>query len=328
MILHSEKPGASHPPLDLRDKRVLLTGASGFLGRHLQEALAEKGIRPLAVGSTDYDLTEQREVRRLYAERAPQVVIHAAGLVGGILANRERPAEFFTVNLLMNTMMLHEAWKAGVEKFVSLIGGCSYPQHAPSPIREEALWDGYPQPESAPYSIAKKMLVVQSEAYRRQHGLDAIVLVPGNLYGPYDNFHLENSHVIPALIRKAYEARRDGRRVFTAWGSGAPVRDFIYAGDAARAIVLAAERYSGDGIINISSGVPTTIRELVETVFRLTGFEGELVWDTSKPDGQMYKAFEVTRMRTVLGFEPAISLEEGLRRTIDWFARNQQTARL
>jgi GDP-L-fucose synthase len=314
--------------MDLQGKRILLTGASGFVGHLLRHELETVGVRPQTPGRADYDLTDQAQVRRLYVDLRPQVVFHAAGLVGGILANREAPADFFYVNLMMNTMMLHEACRAGVEKFICLIGGCSYPQDAPNPIREESLWDGYPQPESAPYSLAKKMLVVQSEAYRRQHGFDSIVLVPGNVYGPYDNFNLQNSHVIPATIRKAYEARQEGRKLFTAWGSGAPVRDFIYADDAARAIVLAAQTYSRSEIINISSGVPTTIRELVESIFRLSGFEGEVRWDASKPDGQMYKGFDVTRMRTILGFEPEVPLEEGLRRTIQWFADNYQTARL
>jgi GDP-L-fucose synthase len=314
--------------MDLQGKKILLTGASGFIGHFLRDELEASGVHPLTPGRADCDLTDQSQVRRLYADLRPQVVFHAAGLVGGILANRESPADFFYVNLMMNTMMLHEACRAGVEKFICLIGGCSYPQDAPNPIREGSLWDGYPQPESAPYSLAKKMLVVQSDAYRRQHGFDSIVLVPGNVYGPYDNFNLENSHVIPATIRKAYEARQEGRKVFTAWGSGAPVRDFIYAGDAARAIVLAARTYSCSEIINISSGVPTTIRQLVESVFRLSGFEGEVRWDTSKPDGQMYKGFDVTRMRTILGFEPEVQLEEGLRRTIDWFGANHETARL
>jgi len=313
--------------MDLTGKRVVLCGGNGFLGRHLQDALNQEGVTPLIPARSEFDLREQADVRRLMRELRPQVLIHAAGLVGGILANRERPAEFFHDNLVMGTTLLHEAWKAGVEKFVCLIGGCSYPAQAPNPIKEEYLWDGYPQGESAAYSVAKKMLVVQSDAYRRQHGFDSIVLVPGNVYGPHDNFHLENSHVIPALIRKVFEAQQRGERVFTAWGSGAPVRDFIYAGDAARAIVLATRKWRSSEIINISSGRPTTIRELVETVIRLTRYEGELRWDTSKPDGQMYKGFDVTRMRNELGFEPQVSLEEGLRRTIAWYAEHHGEAR-
>ena len=201
----------------------------------------------------------------------------------------------------MGTTVLHEAWRAGVQKYITLMGGCSYPAQAPSPIKETELWEGYPQPESAPYSLAKAMSSLQAAAYRRQYGFNAIVLVPGNLYGPYDNFDLKNSHVIPALIRKVHEAKRNGADEIVMWGSGKPVRDFVYVKDACHAILLAAERYNGSDLINLSSGAPVTIKELVDTVVALCGYQGRVRWDSSKPDGQMLKGFDVTRMREWLG---------------------------
>lgn len=312
----------------LSDKRILVTGGTGFLGSHVCEVLHRKGIGHTVANHSDYDLTEQADVRRMFQEQCPQVVFHLAGLVGGILVNKQRPADFFYCNLMMNTMTLHEAYLAGVQKFIGLIGGCSYPAHASNPIKEESLWDGYPQAESAPYSVAKKMLVVQSQSYREQFGFNSIVLVPGNVYGPYDNFNLNDAHVIPALIRKVYEAKRQGKLSITVWGSGSPRRDFIYAGDAAEAIVLASETYEDGEIVNISSGHEISIRQLVELIVRLMNYEGDVVWDRAKPDGQLRKKFDVSRMRTVLKYEPKTSLEEGLHRTILWFSENYEKARV
>jgi GDP-L-fucose synthase len=314
--------------MNLKDASVLITGASGFVGRNLASLMQSRGIHPVTPKRTSFDLLEQAQVRRLFAETKPEVVFHLAGFVGGIGANRERPAEFNYQNLLMGTMVLHEAWRAGVKKFITLMGGCSYPAKAPSPIEEKELFNGYPQIESAPYSLAKAMSWVQAEAYRRQHGFDAIVLVPGNLYGPHDNFGLKNSHVIPALIRKYTEAKESGAAEVTAWGSGRPVRDFVFVKDACEAILLAAENYDGSELINISSGTPVTIRELTETIAELVGFTGRVVWDTSKPDGQMEKVFDVTRMKRMLGFECRTPLRDGLGQTIEWFTKNRQTARL
>ena len=308
-------------------KRVLLTGGTGFLGRNLLPVLRETGCEVLAPTRQDFDLLEQGQVRRLMAETRPHVVIHLAGLVGGILANRDRPAEFCYENLLIDTMVLHESWRAGAAKYMTLIGGCSYPAAAENPIAEESLWNGYPQPESAPYALAKRMSVVQAEAYRREHGFDAVVLVPGNVYGPHDNFDLGNSHVIPALIRRFHEAKVEGKREVVVWGTGAPVRDFVYVADVCEAIRVATETYSGSETVNISSGVPTTIKELVELVARATGYEGGVRWDPSKPNGQMLKAFKVTRMQERLRYQCRTSLAEGLAKTAAWFEANYLSAR-
>jgi nucleoside-diphosphate-sugar epimerase len=311
-----------------RGRRVLVTGASGFVGRNLVPLLQASGCTLLTPTRKDYDLQEQAAVRRMLADTRPDLVFHLAALSGGILANKEKPADYCYQNLFMGTTMLHECWRAGVKKYVTLIGGCSYPAHAPNPIQETELWNGYPQPESAPYSIAKKMSVVQAEAYRRQHGFDAVVLVPGNLYGPWDNFDLQASHVIPALVRRYHEARLGAHDEVVAWGTGRPVRDFIYVGDACEAIMIAAEKYSAADIINISSGTSVTIKELVETIAELTGYTGRIHWDTSKPDGQMLKGFDVTRIREWLGYTPRTSLREGLKQTIAWFEANHAAARL
>lgn len=308
--------------------RVLVTGGTGFVGANTIRLLQRKGCEIIAPKRADYDLGEQAAVRAMYRENRPDIVFHLAGLVGGILANQQYPADYAYQNLIMGTMVLHEAWQAGVAKYVSLIGGCSYPANAANPIGESSLWNGYPQAESAPYSLAKAMSVVQAQSYRKQHGFRAIILVPGNLYGPHDNFSLNNSHVIPALIRKFYEARTSGQDEVVAWGSGKPVRDFVFVEDVCEAIVKAAEMYDAPDIINISSGLPVTIRELVETVADLMQYKGVIRWDSTKPDGQMAKMFDVTRMRDLLGYECRTTLRDGLARTIDWFVEHHDRARL
>ena len=312
--------------ITLGKKRVLVTGAQGFVGKNLLPELARTGCELITPSRKDYDLLEQEQVRAMYRDIQPQIVFHLAAYVGGILANRDYPADFCYRNLALVTLPMHEAWKSGVEKFVGLMGGCSYPATAPSPIKEESLWKGYPQPESAPYSLAKAMGSELAKAYRSQHGFDAITLVPGNIYGPWDNFNLNASHVIPALIRKYIEARESGTAQITAWGTGAPKRDFVYIDDVCRGIVKAAEIFSGPDIINISSGTRVTIRDLVELVASLTGFDGEISWDSTKPDGQIDKGFDVSRMRDLLGFECTTPLREGLEKTIRWFIEHRADA--
>jgi len=300
-----------------------MTGATGFLGTHLVAALRAAGYRDLRpLSSRDYNLLEQAEVRRMMREQEPEVVVHLAALIGGIKANKDHPADFFYRNALMNVMVMHEARQSGVIKYMTCIGGCCYPAHAPSPIREECLWNGYPQPENAPYSVAKMIAVTQAAAFRQQYGFNAIVMVPGNLYGPNDNFNLNDAHVVAAVIRKVIEAQQRGEREIVAWGSGTPVRDFMFVKDAAAALVVALETYNEPGIVNISSGIQTTIRELYETVTGLCGFKGAIRWDTTKPDGQMFKGFDVTRMKTVLKFDRITPLRTGLAETIAWFKDN------
>lgn len=313
--------------MDLKTRKVLVTGASGFVGRNLVALMRARRIEPLAPARADFDLREQSQVRRMLAEHKPEVVLHLAGLVGGIGANRERPADFNYENLIMGTMMLHESWRAGVKKYVTLLGGCSYPANAPNPIRETELLQGYPQADSAPYALAKAMSVVQACAYRAQYGFNAIALVPGNLYGPHDNFDPRCAHVIPALIGKFIAAKEARAPEVAAWGTGRPVRDFVYVTDACEAVLLAAETHDRADIINISSGVPVTIRELAETIAELVGYPGKVVWDTTKPDGQMLKGFDVTRMKQMLGYECRTSLSDGLRQTIRWFIANRDAVR-
>ena len=309
-------------------RRVLLTGSTGFVGQNLKPLLACTGCTIIAPTRSDYDLLDQSSIRRMMTNTRPEIVIHLAALSGGIMDNKNKPADYCYQNLFMCTTVMHESWRANVSKYVTLIGGCSYPAHAENPIKESDLWNGYPQPESAPYSIAKKMGVVLAEAYRRQYDFNAVVLVPGNLYGPYDNFDLQASHVIPALIRKYYEARINEQEVVTAWGTGRAVRDFIYIEDACEAIIKATEEYNAPEIINISSGMPVTIRELVETIAKLSEYKGNILWNPDQPEGQLYKGYDVTLMKQLLGYTPKTSLLDGLIKTITWFELNYKSARL
>jgi len=307
----------------MKEKKILVTGATGFLGTNLVNHLHKSGYKNIiALSSKDYDLTEQQQVRKMFSENKPDIVIHLAAYVGGILANKMYPADFAYRNLIINTMVMHEASKSGVEKFVTCIGGCSYPAKAESPISESTLFEGYPQKESAPYSLAKGMSAVQANAYRQQYNLNAITLVPGNMYGPYDNFHPSYSHVIPGLIRRFYEAKINNLSEVVVWGSGKPTRDFVYVEDVADCIIKAMKTYNGSDLINISSGTETSIKELVETIAELMNYKGKIVWDTTKPDGQMRKIFDTRRMKEILGFECKTSLREGLRKTIGWFEEN------
>ena len=310
-------------------QRVLVTGGAGFLGSFVVEKLRDRGCHDIAISrSRDYDLRDPEAARRLLRDTDPTLVLHLAARVGGIGANRTHPAEFFYDNLLMGVQLLHESWRAGVAKFVGLGTVCAYPKHAPTPFREEDFWDGYPEETNAPYGLAKKMLLVQSEAYRRQYGFNSIYLVPVNLYGPRDSFDLETSHVIPALIRKAVEASERGDDELVVWGTGAVTREFLYVEDAAEGILLAAERFDESDPVNLGSGEEITIRDLAALIVRLTGFRGRLRWDTSKPDGQPRRRLETSKAAQRFGFRVRVPLETGLTQTIEWFraSRTYQAA--
>ncbi len=300
----------------------MVTGGGGFLGTHLVEKLQERGCRDIFVPrKKDYDLREREAILRALNDSRPDMIIHLAAVVGGIGANRERPADFFYENLMMGTQLIHESWKAGVKKFVALGTICAYPKHTPVPFKEEDIWNGYPEETNAPYGLAKKMLLVQSQAYRQQHGFDSIYLSPVNLYGPRDHADLKTSHVIPALIRKCVEAQERGEASIEVWGTGKATREFLYVEDAAEGILLAAEKYDGADPVNLGVGREIPIKELVDTIVRLTGFTGQVVWDASKPDGQPRRALDTAKAENLFGFKAQTSFEDGLRRTIDWYRR-------
>ena len=311
-----------------RGRRVVVTGGDGFLGRFVVGALHRHGCAdPFVVRSRQYDLRSGAAIDRLLADARPEVIIHLAATVGGIGANRANPGRFFYDNLMMGVQLIEQARQAGVEKFVALGTVCAYPKFAPVPFHEDDLWNGYPEETNAPYGLAKKMLLVQSQAYREQYGFNSIFLLPVNLYGPGDNFDPETSHVIPALIRKCLEAAETGAAAVTVWGTGEATREFLYVEDAAEAIVLAAERYDEPEPMNLGAGFEISIRELVELIMRVTGFRGQLVWDTSKPDGQPRRMLDTSRAAKRLGFVAKTPFEEGLRRTIDWYRNSRASGR-
>ncbi|MCJ7514253.1 MAG: GDP-L-fucose synthase [Anaerolineales bacterium] len=306
-------------------RRVCVTGGAGFLGSFLLEKLKARGAHDIFVPVIEeYDLVQPESIHRMLHQARPDIILHLAARVGGIGHNRAHPAEFFYDNLMMGTQLMHEAWKAGVEKFVALGTVCAYPKYTPVPFREDDLWKGYPEETNAPYGMAKKMMLIQAQTYRQQYGFNAIFLIPVNLYGPRDNFNLESSHVIPALIRKCVEARLGGEPEIVVWGDGSPTREFLYVEDAAEAILLGAERYNGDQPINLGSGREISIRQLVELIVQLTGFQGRLTWDTSRPNGQPRRALDVSRAEELLGFRAAMPFEDGLRRTIAWYQENRE----
>ncbi|MGC8951287.1 GDP-L-fucose synthase family protein [Chloroflexus sp.] len=307
------------------DKRVVVTGGAGFLGSYVVEKLNARGARDVFVPrSRDYDLRHVDAIRQLLADSRPDIVIHMAARVGGIGANRDHPAEFFYDNLMMGVQLLHESWKFGVGKFVTIGTVCAYPKYTPVPFKEDDLWNGYPEETNAPYGLAKKMLLVQGEAYRQQYGFNSIFLLPVNLYGPRDNFDLETSHVIPALIRKCIEAAERGDDHIVVWGDGSPTREFIYAADAAEGILLATERYNDPDPVNIGSSDEISIRDLVTLIAELTGFRGQIVWDTTKPNGQPRRKLDVSRAWERFGFRSTTPFTEGLRATIDWYRTHRE----
>jgi len=305
--------------MNLATKRPLVTGGGGFLGRHVVDELRRAGCRDVFVPrSRDYDLTRPDAVARVYDDARPDVVIHLAAVVGGIGANRENPGRFFYENIVMGTELMEQARRRGLEKFVAVGTVCAYPKFTPVPFHEDDLWNGYPEETNAPYGLAKKMLLVQAQAYRDQYGFNAIYLLPVNLYGPWDTFDPGRSHVIPALIKKCLDAIERREEVVEVWGTGSASREFLYVEDCARAIALATERYDKPAPVNIGSGSEITIRDLAQRIADLTGFGGEIRWDASKPDGQPRRCLDVSRAAAEFGFRATMDFNDGLRRTIAW----------
>jgi GDP-L-fucose synthase len=306
-------------------ERVVVTGGAGFLGSYVIEALRQKECREIFVPrSKDYDLVDMAAVKRLYADARPTLVLHLAARVGGIGANRRNPGKFFYDNLMMGVQLIEVGRQVGLRKLVALGTICAYPKFCPVPFREDDIWNGYPEETNAPYGLAKKMLLVQSQSYREQYGFDSVVLFPVNLYGPRDNFDLETSHVIPALIRKCVEARERGERRLVVWGDGSPSREFLHARDAAEAIVAAAEGYDKSDPVNVGAGFEIKIRDLVPLVAKLCRFEGEVAWDTTKPNGQPRRMLDTSRALREFGWKARIPFEEGLRETVEWFERHRK----
>jgi GDP-L-fucose synthase len=305
-------------------KRVTVTGGGGFLGSFVVEKLRARGAEQIFVPrSKEYDLVNPTEIARMLADSQPDVLIHIAALAGGIGLNRAKPAELFYTNIMMGIPLMHQAWESGVDKFVALGTVCAYPKFTPAPFREEELWDGYPEETNAPYGLAKKMLLVQAQAYRQQYDFNAIFLLPVNLYGPRDNFDPASSHVIPALIRKFVEAKENGEERVELWGDGSPTREFLYVEDAAEGIVLAAENYDGSEPVNLGSGREISIKALAELIGRLTGYSGELVWNADYPNGQPRRLLDVSRAEELFGFRAGTDFEDGLRKTIDWYLEHR-----
>jgi len=319
----------------MKNKRVTITGGKGFLGTHLMNKLKEKGYKYLYIADIpEYDLIKPEDIKRIYDDSKPDIVIHLAARVGGIGFNQENPATLFYENMMMGIQLLHEGYLRKIEKFVAIGTICAYPKFTPIPFREENLWNGYPEETNAPYGLAKKMLLVQSQAYRRQYGFNSIFLLPVNLYGPGDNFDPRSSHVIPALIKKMVDAMSNNEFRITnndrppevvVWGTGKATREFFYVEDAAEAIILATEKYNKSDPVNIGAGFEISIKELVALIIELAGFKGRIIWDTSKPDGQPRRMLDTTKAFKEFGFKAKTPFEDGLKKTIDWYLATKQT---
>jgi len=306
----------------LKSKRLLITGGGGFLGSHLTRRLEESGVKDIFIPSKeDYDLVRMDAVKLLYKKARPDIVIHLAAVVGGIGANRANPGKFFYDNLMMGVQMMEEARLTGIEKFVALGTICAYPKFTPVPFNENDIWNGYPEETNAPYGLAKKMLLVQSQAYRQQYGFNSIFLLPVNLYGPGDNFAPDSSHVIPALIKKCFDAIEEGKGEIVVWGTGSATREFLYVEDCAEAIILATDKYDKPEPVNIGTGSEISIKDLVGMIARLSGFNGRIVWDPAKPDGQPRRCVDTARAYKEFGFKANTPLEEGIKRTIEWYKK-------
>ncbi|MCL5017107.1 MAG: GDP-L-fucose synthase [Patescibacteria group bacterium] len=310
--------------LNLKDKRIVVTGGAGFLGSHLVKKMKDKGIKEIFVPLIEeYNLVNPESVKKLYRDARPEIIIHLAAVVGGIGANRQNPGKFFYDNLMMGVQLMEQARLNGVEKFVALGTICCYPKFTPVPFKEENVWDGYPEETNAPYGLAKKMLLVQSQAYRQQYGFNSIFLMPVNLYGPGDNFDPKSSHVIPALIKKCFDAVQNNEEKIVVWGTGKATREFIYVEDAAEGIFLATERYNKPEPINLGTGFEISIKDLITQIARLSGFKGKIVWDASRPDGQPRRSLDTSKAEKEFGFRAKIKFEEGLKKTIEWYKKEK-----
>lgn len=310
------------------NKNVMVTGGGGFLGSHVVTQLRERGVEHIfVVRSADYDLVSESDSQQLFEEQKPDIVFHLAGYVGGLGANRDYPADFFYRNLKMGVHVLHHAWKYGAQKVIAASAGCGYPEHAPLPIKESSYWDGFPQVDSAPYSLAKRMLHVQSMAYWKQYRFPILLGMPGNIYGPNDNFDLDAAHVIPALVRKFVEATDDQRPVVEVWGRGHASRDFVYVGDVAAGLIRMAEAFAEPVLLNLSRGEEVQVRQVVDTLIDITGFAGQINWQIDKPEGQARRVFDMSLTREMLGHVCDTDLREGLQRTVDWYRANRAAAR-